>query len=530
MKQIRKKIVYPLLALAWAGMSCNDALDAHYQVDESVASNQTLMELIDLQPDLSKFASMIRTVAYDTVLVSDQSFTVWAPADAQLQEVDMNNNEEILNIVKNHIARFTHSASGSENENVYMVNGKTLPFSKDGGSYTLGGQPLIASGSNLAARNGLLHTLNGRVPFLRNIWEYMQYPEFDSIRTYLYSFDEKNFRLSQSISIDIRDGLIVYDSVFSYSNALWNTRLNGIGYLNDEDSTYTMLLPTNEAWIEAYERVKPYYLSNHPQMADSFQRANTQYALVQDLVFRGAHDDISDLGQSDALVSTRQSIFYDPARLFAGAVPQQVSNGWVYPINQLHHNYWESWNKLILIEAELPRGREVNARTSLFSRYYVQDRTDVSNAGFLEVYSNVAALTNRVDVTFEIPEILSASYDIYCVLLPNTIPYPQRTPKKTKLRFEVAQLNRQTGQWSTIRSGGGLGGAITPVFPVDGLTNPNEITYMLVQRGFKFPFASVGELQNLFRIKATTFLTANLSTDEYENGMYIDCILLLPTN
>jgi uncharacterized surface protein with fasciclin (FAS1) repeats len=525
MNQVKRKIICLLPVLAGIVVACNDTFDAHYKADESVVSDQSLMELIDAQPELKTFASLLRTVSYDTILAGDQSYTVWAPLNEALRDVDINDKEELLNMVENHIARYTHSVSGNKNENVYMLNGKLLPFNT--GNHTLDGKPLDVTASNRIARNGLLHTLNERVPFRRNIWEYLLYPEFDSIRTYLYSFNEKRFIPELSPEIDVQDGLIVYDSVFSANNTLWNTWINGIGYLNDEDSIYTMLLPTNEAWAEAYSRIEPYYVSNHPQIADSLQRSNTQYALVQDLVFRGAYNDPTLWGENDSLVSTRSSVFYDPAYLFDNADPVEVSNGWVYPVNKLNHRAIESWNKPIPIEAEWSEGREVDAKTSLFSRFYAPDNTVISNYGFLEISSSTAALTNRVNVSFEISNVLSTAYDIYCVFLPNTFPYPQAVAKKTRVRAEIAQLDRQTGQWKTIRSGGGTGAAITPAD--NGETMPNTLYAMLISKGFKFPHASVGELQNTYRIKVTTFLSASDSMDEYENRMFIDYILLIPS-
>ena len=47
-------------------------------------------------------------------------------------------------------------------------------------------------------------------------------------------------------------------SVFKDYNRLLQDYYFGIGWIHDEDSVYTMILPDNEAWDKAYEQVSPY--------------------------------------------------------------------------------------------------------------------------------------------------------------------------------------------------------------------------------------------------------------------------------
>jgi hypothetical protein len=84
----------------------------------------------------------------------------------------------------------------------------------------------------------------------------------------------------------IEQGKTVYlDSVFSQVNELFNgTFLNA--RLTDEDSTYWMVAPTNEAWTRLIEEYEPYF-NYHPQTVDrdSFAYTFPRLAIMTGTIF-----------------------------------------------------------------------------------------------------------------------------------------------------------------------------------------------------------------------------------------------------
>jgi hypothetical protein len=509
-----------LLAAFVFFMACTENFDKHYQSDSELVSSGNLMELIEQQPELSVFASLLRKTSYDKILSGNQSYTVWAPVNEALAGIDLNNETEVLRTVKNHIARFVQGASGPVNKTIYMLDAKFIRFENAGNKYRIGDSELLKM--NMVAKNGILHTIGNAVPFMENLWEYMEKPEYSHIMDYLYSFNEERFIPELSTPVDINtEGLIVYDSIFRLSNLMWETDYAsvGLGYINDEDSVYTMILPTNKAWETAYEKIAPYFVSNDPVNADSIRDANTKYAIVQDLVFRGKQESFESM---DSLISTREGIFYDPASLFEGGSKKELSNGWVYSTDQLNYNSWESWQRTIRVEAEETLGRE-NDATSLTYVRSAMDRAEISGYRYLDVYATTTA--SRPWVQFEIPNTLSAAYNIYCVFVPGNIANPSNIAEKTRVRFTVYQL--RDGAWNPIASGGSPGSAITPN---PNTTHSTELTKMLVFKNFVFPYSNYRGERNTIRIRVACAITAAEFSSGYSNNMRIDCLLLEPVH
>ena len=535
MNSIKKKIAYIRIAL-FAGLvvlatSCSDLSNDHYEVSPEVSSRVSLWELISQQPELSTFAGLLQQVSYDRILASDQSYTVWAPDNNALAGIDLGDSEAVLRLVSNHVARYIYSASSevATLPQFYMMSSKKMRFLRTGDTYSLGGVELAKK--NLAAKNGILHTLGKPLTFEPNIWQFMEAPGFDSIRNYMYSFNKREFIRSASRPIDYNEeGMIVYDSVFLEQNPLWYVYqgAKGVGWLNHEDSTYTMIMPDNKAWKEVYDRTTHLFRPDPTiDSPDSMQRANTQYSIVQDLVFRGAVNP-AYYGESDTLFSTRWAPIVNPVRLFEGIQPVSASNGKVYPTSQLNYELYESCIKPVKVEAEWSLGRW-HSESRDFSRIrslLANDAPDVSNNMYLEVTA-VSSLTPSI--SFELPNVLATEYDIYCVCLAQS--YVEKitdpTPYVTRLQFEIQQWDRVTDKsrpeaWSNYRQ---FSDQTTSQY----VTQPQGISKILVTKNFQFPFANINETESVFRIRISSVLSradGNSTNPRYTRDMRIDYILL----
>ena len=121
--------------LAFSAVSCTEEWDAHYTGQQAGRSELNLYEFIKSQPDLSTFAQMLHVSGYDSILSKPQTFTVWAPSDEALAGLDASDPVLDMEVVKNHITRFSYTTSGVVNDTILMLNSKLIPFEKQAGGY-----------------------------------------------------------------------------------------------------------------------------------------------------------------------------------------------------------------------------------------------------------------------------------------------------------------------------------------------------------------------------------------------------------
>ncbi|MDR1737496.1 MAG: fasciclin domain-containing protein [Candidatus Symbiothrix sp.] len=539
-------------------MACSDHFNDYYK-SKGAKADKTLIELISENPDLSTFKTLLEQSGYADLLQGSALYTVWAPTNEALKDFDASDPTDVKNLVGIHLARFIHNASGNrlaltdagaQNRDniIYSVNSKQIKFlGTPAGGYTVNGNRLATA--NMLASNGVLHTIDSPIAFVRNIWEYLALNNLDSIRAYLYPFDTLTFNVSMSKELDYNEeGLTLYDSVFTKSNTiLYNLNDKGLGYIDNEDSIYTMIVPTNQAWTAAYDRIKPYFYTTATD-ADSLQRMNTQYAVVQDLVFRGRIDP-NVYGAADSLVSTRGAVFYDPSHLFAGATEYEASNGKVYVVDNYDLSAWESWQRKMTVEAEnanLWRGREKQSdgfvdyeTNNLLRGRYNWSRSDISNHGYLAVNNTAQAVTTHIFALIEIPNTLHATYNIYVRLLPNWWEWNVKS-ERTIIRYDIQQLDRSTKYakyddkvWTSL-IGSGKDGKTTAAQDKEGTEGAASDSIVpkriLLAENFTFPEANYGEDVNTVRVKIVAYISNSQARQGYNNRMLIDCIELEPVH
>lgn len=537
-----KSCVIPVLLSIVFLTSCRDEFwSEHYSLQQST-SNENLMEIIEKDPELTKFAEICKATGYDKILSESQSYTVWAPTNAALAAgIDA---DSVTRFLENHIARFNYSTADLADIStlrIRMLNGKSNSFSKGAAGYVFGEGNLVKK--DVITKNGVLHTIDQQVYFFKNIWENVnQIDGVDSIGKYLSSFDINLFDADLSTEIGTSPQGIVYDSVFIYSNP-WLTKY---GRLHLEDSVYTMILPDNNAWTNAYETVKSYFKTYDNMIssttttktfkmigsyADSLQRAHTYQAMVHDLVFRGKQNVIP----ADSLVSTNGNVFHQPAYLFAGAEKIESSNGLVYKVSSLNYKAAESWQKEIVVEAENNNGREF-ANASLYTRVTTNDKflKLISEKKYIELSPSSTNPSFQPEVTLEIPNTLAATYNIYCVVVPANDRDTLTKNDSTKVSFQLTYVGAD-GIMKTNT-------AITkdPVNNVFYETSPTKMSKLLIAKAFKFPFANY--TGSPFATDGTTSVTTvkikvktNVSNTEFTSKKYtrnlrVDCFILEPAN
>jgi hypothetical protein len=194
-----------------------------------------------------------------------------------------------------------------------------------------------------------------------------------------------------------------------------NDLLELVAELNTEDSIYTAILPDNNAWTEAYDRIFPYFKTTVADGGEEIQMKRTKWMLVKNLFFRGK---IATPVTADTLYSTLGLPYAAPALLFENAQSNIMSNGLSYVSPQLKYTANEAWFSPIRIEAEYNFfGRTTsNYEPSILSGLGTGANISARNYALFTDISQ-SSLSN-LSVTFPIPNTLSGKYNIYCVFVP----------------------------------------------------------------------------------------------------------------
>lgn len=338
-----------ILILSISVISCKDEWDNHYYATAANKSDLNLYQFIQSRQDLSKFTEMLKITGYDTILTKSQTFTVWAPNDASLAAINLNDTALVLKLVTNHITRYSYSTTviNTKVDTLLMFDNKLLRFAKESGGYSFDGKPILEA--DLATVNGIVHILGEYSPYKMNFWEFIsQTPGLDSLRNYINSITKREFDPAKSF----QDGVLV-DSIFKETNVVFDN----VAAMDTEDSIYSAVLPDNVAWTEAYNRIAPYFRALPIEGGAAAQMANTKLNLVKDLFFRGK---LTMPLSADTIRSTIGHKFATPNRLFNAAQFTELSNGYSYVTSKLNIEAKESWLGENRLEAEFVNFKEAD--------------------------------------------------------------------------------------------------------------------------------------------------------------------------
>jgi len=518
---IIKQRIFALLLPGLLLTACDDQWDDHYEAGQQ-GSDQTIYQMLCENPDLTTFRQMVDIAGYADMLNSTQTFTVWAPVNSALETIDLDDKALVQRTVLNHIARFNQSSANTDEAGIRMMNGKKFRF--DDGDF--GGVSLLSS-DNLC-RNGVLHTMTEAIPYTFNIREYIDnHDETSMIAEFLARFDEEVFDLENSVPIDVNaNGETVYDSVKIQTNWLLDYPRLGIGPVADEDSVFTMVVPTDAAWRKAYDEIKPWFVTGN----DSITDVQTSLAIFSNMVFRA---DLTSPTAYSKLVSTTGCEIFDIDPIFATASYMPASNGSIWLADVMGQNPLESWNPALEIESEIAYTRKMDAASKSYSSTY----TVAADSPFADeiselsyIYVSSSSLDNPV-VEFTINNPLSGTYEIYAYFVPAVVDNPSATDDITRVSFTVSHPASATS--SRPRNVN----FTDPMF----ITSATEVTKMYVGK-VTFPVSHyVDRMRQMddsydasldkspFSIKVRT----NVSQGEFNAGTYkrsfrIDRVVLVP--
>ncbi|MCQ2064867.1 MAG: hypothetical protein MJY66_03300 [Bacteroidaceae bacterium] len=430
--------------------SCSDVWDEHYSTDYSVVPRESLAETISKLDNASQFVKILQntfmyngakqlTVSYYEFLDEDQFMTVWVPSNEAINALPDSLKEIFLKdvtektpqdhkitgqeFIQNYLARYSHPAGGDD-EKIYMLSKKMYTASAnsiDGVNYLE---------KNIACRNGILHTLNGRIEYRKSLYEYITTePAYtDVLGKFFAKYTKEEVDPNRSVQQGINaDGEMEYvDSVLITKSIL----MDRFGLINEEDSNFAMVLPTPEAWQAAYDRISQFYDYGRIEYADSIKMYWTQNAIMTDMFF---NMNIQH-GLADSAISTtfdrygRQTdpiayhTYYAPYSADGLFVKNRVdsircSNGYIIQVNTWPFADSLTWLRPIKVEGE-NADYKANLTKPVSKSMRNGDYGKISSERILQVAGEGGAYSWQIDIP--VKNNLKGKYKVYMVIAPNT--------------------------------------------------------------------------------------------------------------
>ena len=540
--------------------------DDHYEDTsaQTVNSAVTLWENISVLEagQFSEFAALAKRAGYDTVLTASQAYTLWAPVNGSISNfnelMQMDVDRLRTEFIENHIAHNNYVASGAVDRTIVMLNKKVNHFYGDMAGYLLNGSPITKA--NIPSKNGVIHALNGQMPFLPNIYESLDTLDerISDFSRLFHSFDHSQLNLAKSTPGPVVDGEITYlDSVTDKWNDLYD---RFAAYINVEDSSYTMIVPTNRAFEDAMTRIRKYYnYVDHFTFRDNTS-TNAQLkhetdvnidgtylhdSIVKRLMLRNlfVNNNIRDNRKlksaanplPDSLYTTTGTKLYkeDVDRLFEDAQRQEQSNGATYVTDSIRLADWTmGWCPFIRVEAENGGTRaNVFNGTALnqFSRYDPElypGLMRASGSAYLEVIP--LSQSNNPEVDFYLPDVRSTTYAVYGVFVPDMASGVARDSteegwgdwhyvNESKPNRVRVQMGYNNADGTAVETWFGSSRGSTTFD-----SNPEKIDTVYFG-DFTFPIAyAYTGYQPFIRIES------RVTNNNFDRTLRIDCVLLIP--
>lgn len=519
-------------AVAFSAMGCSDTWDEHYGEENRIVSNQSLLQLVEADGRLGDFLKVLKSthvfsnnkptsVTYADLLASDQTFTVWAPldgtfnVDSLLQECQTVSGDSMCSqhFIQNHIAHYRFSTENASQQRIQMLNSKWLDWK----SGKLGPVSTQGNGVETPAQNGILHLLSREVPYSYNIYEGVtSLPEFSGIGSFFKGYEKQELDEKASIQCGIEDGMKIYsDSVMRRYNILFYQ----FERIQDEDSTYIMLLPDAALWNQVSAEAKSYFNYGNVQKADSLQNYWAHVSLIRDLVY---NRNVGCRSMKDSVWSTsyspydkeRRHLYYEPLKsggIFSSTYVKDsidCSNGKIYRLHSWPFTAEQIYFYPVKVETENTT-QILDYKDCTYS--FREAAADSISEGYLDILQKTSSSNWTID--FRVPNVLSGTYDICAVILPKTVANPNSRDFKPN-KFKAA-LTYETVD----------GEKKTEVFDTELKNDPHKVDTVVIGR-FNIPVTSYAQTE----AKVSLQIQCSIGRREtnYSREMLLDCLYFKP--
>ncbi|MDO5447524.1 MAG: hypothetical protein Q4F34_07100, partial [Prevotellaceae bacterium] len=505
-------------------------------------------------------------------LNTSRFYTVWAPVNCSFdaEELLKQNDEKVLKeFVQNHIAERNYTMSPDMDEKVVVLNKKSYTF--DGKSF--GAIALVTP--NLGCKNGVIHTLQGKVPFLYNVSEYINEVKNCSLFvSHVKKYDISYLDEHASIKGPIIEGVQTWtDSVVvTYNSLFQDLRADVL----EEDSSYTILIPNDTAWNKASRKISSAYNylktfdyqdlnstaigsttassnSMTPALgatkvtidASYYRDSLVKKNITENLIYNNNESYNSFMKPEDGyivgdtILTTLNRKLTNVGNILGASVgeKQKLSNGWAYTLDSLEFLPWETYNPTItstnvgrMLAVKDGRTSTVHIMRSMLDPAMCQlDDPEEEELTFIK--AEPSTLSGKPELDFYLNNVRSATYNIYVVMVPACVEDPEATQLPYSLRFDLSYTNEegnlQRGIWSsdkwapTLPTGTSLAPVVTSAEKVD--------TISLGQFTFPICYYGIAAAPNI-KISHTVSSFTSSNRKKYEQILRVAKIILKPVD
>ena len=442
--------------------------------------------------------------------------------------------------VYNHVARFNYESNPAEQE-VILLNGKKVKYTAGGDNPEFNG--VAIQGSPIVASNGTMHLIGTNSPFAYNIYDYIvASDQLKKLSEYLFdpSIDKYTFSEGSSVqgALNENGDMVYVDSVWNHTNDILN-ECNA--KLQNEDSLYVAILPTDGAWDAAVENLSKYFkyqstyyydwsnansafANNKAATAyklnvDSLTNYNVKASMIRSAFFSpstwhgiSAAKDSAEVVDyaltADSLISTNHTIYYNSNMgginpMFNGQKPEHASNGYVFCVDEYAVQPEYTWMKK---EEMDPTSQYNMAMQAMASSHCTEKNGSTILLTSLNRDSIVAdpfevtkyqrfqrADRNTLQVDYRLSTLMSASYTIKAVLAPSRICYdivPNDTV--TEISTFYVQVLDDKGNAIEIAEGNNGTSAKNKTRSVDFTVDQDAVTEYVVIPRIDIPYSYYG--------------------------------------
>ena len=567
-----KYIGLMMAAAMVAATSCSDFND-YNEVPGDVLpeGNQTLWQNISTNQNLTDFADMVKLAGFDTELEKSRAYTIFAPKNGSFNKSEyesMESKDLLQKFVKNHIAEYNHVATGAQDKRIHTLNEKSYIF-EGNGKYTFAG--IEISKPNMPSNNGVIHMLDNNVPFYPNLYEYLKVAEnIDSLRNYFMRYEITYLDEANSVKGPMVDGMQTYiDSVMITENSLID-KLRA--QLDNEDSTYTFIMPTSDAYMKSYKKISTYYkyvenieiqdVKNYASAtstdiktvkvsADYLTDSLARQSIANNLIYSNNNfynKWLVGKGENmDTIRSTTRTKLSNPEDLLekymtGKAVP--MSNGYARIVDSLAIYPWETYCPELKINPKSLSNKfpgsvsekKESVPDSLLKKVFGEDFKETSYK-----YTTILANGDRTlpDFSIELPGVMSTTYNFYVVLMPSAWKKFGNDPRPNWLNFELNYANaagKATKYYfskpyaDAILSGETLPAPAKSVNSTTAFTNDPQKTDTIFIGRFTFPisYSNIGDYYPSIRITTPISAFNKKHLETYNRDVRLAAIILKP--
>ncbi|MBO4593319.1 MAG: hypothetical protein J5678_03920 [Bacteroidaceae bacterium] len=465
---------------------------------------------------------------------------------------------------QNHLSYFNYNGSYPEVKRITFANGKYAVY--DAIENTIKNVNIPAgSTQNVASVNGTLHVLEASIPYAYDLREIIDVtPELSAMHDYIAQNDTLMFKEEYSTEGSVVDGKMQYvDSVF------WERNKVMPAIASQADSVAAAIYFTNDAWNQGIEHVKSFFkykpaysyvdergnVYTDSLRADSLQEAkaveaifkNMYYSLYEQKAFlerqeveEATVESVKDFFETaDSLVSTEYYIsesLYHPKAPYCNELtdhqtPIEASNGFAFLVDNFNFKANKAWQYDKTYEVEggwivnTQYSKSLSTASPTGVRHYVSDGNrnpayegmKISEDAYQEFVPSSSAANPQV--AFNLSDVLSGTYDIYVVIVPENMVDPANTsPKANKFNAMLTYDYDDKGAGLTVNATGPENGSF--------ISDVTKVDTILLFEDYKFDacFYKISNSRPMLTITSALKLSDRKTCTPNLN---IDCILLV---